>query len=50
MLEEAIVELTKLLIKQDLKDKKEGMEYIKIPKQELIRLNINIIKLIQKNS
>lgn len=48
MLEDTILELTKLLIEQDLKDKENGMEYIKISKQDLIRLNIDLIKLLQR--
>lgn len=48
-LEEVVEELTKILIKQDMKDKEEGIEYIRIPKINLIKQNIRLIKFIQKN-
>lgn len=46
MIEETIEELTKLLIKQDLKDKKDGVEYIKIPKIQVIKENVKLLKFI----
>lgn len=48
MLDDTVLELTKLLIKQDLKDKSEGVEYIKISKVDLINFVIRIIKFIKK--
>lgn len=47
-MEDVVEELTKMLIKQDLKDKQEGKEYIKISKVELIGLIIKFIKFIDK--
>lgn len=42
---EAIEELTKLLIKQDVKDKKQGFDdKIVITKKELIKHSIRLIK------
>lgn len=46
---EAIFELTKLLIKQDIKDKQNGIEYVKIPKSKIIKENIKLLKLIKKS-
>lgn len=47
---EAIEELTKLLIKQDIKDKKQGYDdKIVITKKELIKHSIRLIKKIQKH-
>lgn len=48
MLNEAIEELTKMLIKQDLKDKKDGVELVSIPKIKIIKENIKLLKLLQK--
>lgn len=48
MLDDAILELIEQLIKQDIKDKKEGIEYLKISKKDLIRLNIDILKMMKK--
>lgn len=48
MLNDAILELTKILIKQDLKDKKEGTEIINIPKKKIISENIKLLKLLQE--
>lgn len=48
-LEEVIEELTKILIKQCMKDKEEGIEYIRIPKVNLIKQNIRLIKFIQRH-
>lgn len=47
MFDDVIQELIKILIKQDLKDKKEGIEYVKIPKTKLIQENIKLLKLIE---
>jgi hypothetical protein len=49
MINEAIIELTKLLIKQDFKDKQQGIEFVKMPKAKIIKENIKLLKLI-KNS
>lgn len=47
-MEDAINELTKMLIKQDIKDKENGIEYVKVPMINIIRLNIKVLKLLQK--
>ena len=47
MFNDAIQELTKLLIKQDLKDKEKGVEYIRIPKTQIIKQNIKLLKYLQ---
>jgi len=50
MLDVAINELTKILIKQDFKDKKENnIEIVTIKKVDLIKMCIEMLKLI-KNS
>lgn len=50
MLEEAIKELTKLLIKQDFAEKEVGKsEYITIKKNDLIKLCIDLLKLIERS-
>lgn len=48
MLDNVVLELTKILIKQDIKDKSEGIEYIKMSKVDLINFVIKIIKYISK--
>ena len=48
MLDDAIEKLTKMLIVQDLKDKENGIEYIRIPKKQILKENIKLIKLIKK--
>ena len=50
ILEEAVEELTKILIKQDLKDKSEGKEYIKISKVDLMKIIIKLLKFLQKQN
>ena len=47
MIDETIEELTKLLIKQDFKDKAEGVEYLKISKVNLIRFCVKLLKKIK---
>ncbi len=48
MIDIAIEELTKLLIKQDLKDKKsKHQEIVTIPKVDLIRKSIKLLKMLQ---
>lgn len=48
MINIAIEELTKLLIKQDLKDKKsKQQEIVTIPKVDLIRKSIKLLKMLQ---
>lgn len=50
MIDIAIEELTRLLIKQDFKDKKSNKEeYVKIKKTELIKLCIKLLKLIERS-
>lgn len=45
----AIEELTKMLIKQDFAEKETGKnEYIKIKKKDLIKLCIDLLKLIER--
>lgn len=47
-MDEALEELTRILIKQDFKDKEAGkVECIKISKVNLIRLCIKLVKLIK---
>ncbi len=45
--DEIVEELTKMLIKQDFKDKEKGIEYIKIPKIQIIKQNIKLLKYLQ---
>lgn len=45
--EDAIEELTKMLIKEDFKSKANGKEYVTMTKQELIRFCIKLIKTIE---
>ena len=48
MIDIAIEELTKLLIKQDLKDKESGKdEIVVISKVDLIRKSIKLLKMLQ---
>lgn len=48
MIEATIEELTKILIKQDLKDKEKGsVEYINISKVDLIKICIKVVKMIK---
>ena len=46
-MDDVLEELTRILIKQDFKDKEAGVEYIKISKVNLIRLCIKLVKLIK---
>jgi hypothetical protein len=46
VIEQAIEEFTRMLIKQDFKDKNEGIEYIKIPKVDLLKIIIRVLKYI----
>ncbi len=49
-MKEAIEELTKLLIKQDFAEKEIGKsEYITIKKSDLIKLCIDLLKLIERS-
>lgn len=48
MINDTIEELTKILIKQDLKDKEMGsVEYINISKVDLIKICIKVVKMIK---
>ncbi len=47
MIDKVLEELTKLLIKQDLKDKQEGIEIIQLPKINIIKQNIRLLKTIK---
>ena len=47
-MEESIEELTKILIKEYVKEKDNGIEYIKISKTNLIKFCIRLLKYIKK--
>ncbi len=47
MIDNLVEELTKILIKQDLKDKQEGIEIIQLPKINIIKQNIRLLKIIE---
>jgi hypothetical protein len=48
IIEDAILELTKLLIKEDIREKEYGEESLKLSKKDLIIQNISLLKLIEK--
>lgn len=46
--EDAIEELTKLLIKENFENKKDKKKYLKMTKEDLIKFSIKLIKTINK--
>ena len=48
VIDDGIVELTKMLIKQDIKDKETSIEYVTIRKTDLIKHSIDLLKLLKK--